>query len=344
MDGPPHAESISARLRRMPFEPICRTPQDLVKPVSIDPLGIKGPTRGQAQGSRWRRVSRNLYVPASVDSDRPEQRVIEQASRLPEGGAVTGWGALRLFGAAYFDGLERDGRTAIPVPLVAARGSISQGIGSRVSYEPLDDELVMRAEVPCTDVARALFDEMRRPRDPRAAVVAMDLAAAAELISMGLVGACWVSRTCSTRRPESSEGTTEPTIGLADVTPVTWPARIGSDARVWSTSRSPEATHMTTRQWLSGCWRPEAAPGSRGHRSERGPCESRTPGRSRRASTTASPTPSGLRRRFSADARTVLHQRQVSEHEIPVVGGTPRGRLPAWPTTVRCSPRKTRST
>jgi hypothetical protein len=66
-------------------------------------------------------VTWNAYVPASFDAELPEQRIVEQAVRL-RGGAVTGWAALRLAGAAYFDGLAGDGRTRKPVPLAVGRG------------------------------------------------------------------------------------------------------------------------------------------------------------------------------------------------------------------------------
>jgi hypothetical protein len=55
-----------------------------------------------------------------------------------------------------------------------------------VSREPLPgDEVVVRQGIRCTSPARALFDEMRRTRDVREAVVAMDMAAAALLVSVG---------------------------------------------------------------------------------------------------------------------------------------------------------------
>jgi hypothetical protein len=170
----------------VPFQPRCSPPTDLVRPVPIDPAGVAGPTRGQASGHGWRRTGRNLYVPAEVDASRPEQRVLEQAARLPPRGAVTGWASLRLAGAAYFDGLHRDGRRLIPVPLVVGpTGRLRQGLGAQVSCEPFADaEVRIIAGIPCTVVRRALFDEMRRPHDVRESVVAMDMAAAAGLASI----------------------------------------------------------------------------------------------------------------------------------------------------------------
>ena len=96
----------------------------VVPPRRLDPSGLNGPTPGQARGPSWRRAAAGLYVPADVNDDRVEQRIVEAASRLRTG-AVTGWAALRLLGGGYFDGLERDGRTRLPVPLTC--GGISAG-------------------------------------------------------------------------------------------------------------------------------------------------------------------------------------------------------------------------
>ncbi len=55
----------------------------------------------------------------------------------------------------------------------------------RLSREPLDpSEVVVIHGIPCTEVRRAVFDEMRRTREVREATVAMDMAAAALLTSI----------------------------------------------------------------------------------------------------------------------------------------------------------------
>ena len=66
-------------------------------------------------------------MPATVDPEVPEQRILEQAMRLVSGGAVTGWAACRMHGAAFFDGLRDGGRTRVPVPSTAARCTRSAG-------------------------------------------------------------------------------------------------------------------------------------------------------------------------------------------------------------------------
>lgn len=170
------------------FDPRCAPPLGLVPPVPIDPTGRAGPTRAQARGSRWRKVGPNAYVPAEVGTGSPEQRILEQSTWLPTGGAVTGWAALRLAGAAYFDG--RHGTTRLPVPLAVGRRSGCRSHPHvRWSYELLAaDDLVTVHEVRATRPVRALFDELRRPGLGRRAVVAADMALAAGVVTLEEMG------------------------------------------------------------------------------------------------------------------------------------------------------------
>lgn len=163
----------------------CEVPLDLVHPVRRDPAGAAGPTRGQARGRRWRRTSAGLYVPATADRSRVEQRIAEEAARLGPDGAVTGWAALRLSGAAYFDGLDPANLTLLAVPLVVGSGQLRHAAGIQVLRDALEpDEVVVRAGIRCTTVERATFDAMRHAPDDRAATVVMDMVAAAELTSI----------------------------------------------------------------------------------------------------------------------------------------------------------------
>ncbi len=114
-------------------------PVALVQPSRLDPDGATGPTRGQARGGRWRRVGPGLYVPSAVDDDRPEQRIVEAAARLPPEGAVTGWAAGRLLGAGYLDGQLPDGSTRLPVPLA---------IGPRARLRPAPGVRLLRNDLP----------------------------------------------------------------------------------------------------------------------------------------------------------------------------------------------------
>lgn len=178
------------------FNPVCSPPRRLVRPVAVDPAGRLGPTRGQAQRGRWRQSTKGYHVPSSVLDEVPEQRILEQSMRLPAGGAVTGWAACRLARAGYFDGLERGGTSRQPVPLlVPAHSKIRSLPGSQVSREPFTaDELRLTYDIPTVTPVRGLFDEMRRVEDAREAVVAMDMMAAAELVSLGEMRAYLSSR------------------------------------------------------------------------------------------------------------------------------------------------------
>lgn len=169
------------------WQPICKPASGLVRPVPVDPHGRSGPTRGQAAGSGWRQTSRGLYVPAEVEGSVPEQRILEQSVRLPPGGAVTGWASLRMHLAAFFDGRAFGSDEQLPVPLaVGSGGGPRSDEAAALSREPLEpEEIVVVQGIPCTVVPRALFDEMRRPEDWRESVVAMDMTAAAGLVSIG---------------------------------------------------------------------------------------------------------------------------------------------------------------
>lgn len=152
--------------------------------VRLDAQGLAGPTPGQARGPGYRRTSSGFYVRAHVTDDVVEQRIVEAAWPLRTG-ALTGWPALRLWGGAYFDGLERDGHTRREVVVIAAGDRFRSRDGVRVVRSPLtEDEVVTRYGVRCVRPERALFDEMRWAPSLEARVLAMDMAAAAELTSV----------------------------------------------------------------------------------------------------------------------------------------------------------------
>lgn len=125
-------------------------------------------------------------MPADVDAHVPEQRILEQGMRLRSGGAVTGWAACRMHGAAFFDGLRGDGSTEIPVPLdCGPLHQIRRLPGDDLVRDILlGEEIVLVGGVPCTVPERATFDAMRYARGVREAVVAVDMMAAAGLVTV----------------------------------------------------------------------------------------------------------------------------------------------------------------
>ena len=183
------------------FDPVSDLPDDIVWPVRVgrtrsDP---SVPTWRMANGPRYERVGKGLYVPAA----RPrhvEQRIVDAAARLSpdgRGGCVSGWAALRWLGAAYFDGRGADGLGELPVELVMAgsRAHLTTTRLARVHRRNLaPSERQVVAGLPVTTVPRALFEEIRRRGELWGAVQAIDMTAAAGLISTWLfaryVGDC----------------------------------------------------------------------------------------------------------------------------------------------------------
>jgi hypothetical protein len=143
---------------------------------------VTGPTRGTRSG--WRKVAHGWYLPADVDLDVVEQRILSQAPRLPRGAGLTAWAALRWYGAAYFDGLGAGGRQQLPVTLLLGNRNLRSSPAVRLSKEQFPPwELQVVADVPCAVVARALYDETRWSPSDRHAVVAVDMTVAAGLIT-----------------------------------------------------------------------------------------------------------------------------------------------------------------
>lgn len=160
-------------------------PGRTVLPVPIDPSGISGPTPNQARGPSWRRTSRNLYVPADAAFDQPDQRIVELAQRLPVPGAVTGWAALHLAGARWFDGTDGGGRELEVALSLGPDGKRRNVPGAKLWREQiLPWEVEIRRGVPCTQVEAAVFDEMRRIHSVRTAVQVLEMAMFAELTSL----------------------------------------------------------------------------------------------------------------------------------------------------------------
>lgn len=161
----------------------------LVRPVRLDPTGLTGPTRGQARGPRWRRSSHSFYVPSDVDAENVEQRILEASIVVPPRGAVTGWAALRWRGATWFSGQDRSGGK-LPVPVLISTHDIRKQAGILLSGEgcsPKEIELV--DGVPLTNATWAVAFAMRYADNLRDAVIAFEMAAYADLVSIAELSA-----------------------------------------------------------------------------------------------------------------------------------------------------------
>lgn len=171
------------------WSPVAPPVEGLVHPLRMDPLGEIGPTRGQAHGPAWVRTDHGWYVHASAPRHLVEQRILEQTVRLPRGGAVTGWAACRLHGAAYFDGVAADGRTWLPVPLnIGPQRSLPTTPRATPHHHVLlPRDRTVRQGIPTVIVERATYDAMRFAASLREAVRCFDMMAAAGLCSLQMM-------------------------------------------------------------------------------------------------------------------------------------------------------------
>lgn len=156
----------------------------LAWPVHVDRTGTTGPTPGAARGEMWRSTGTGLYVPSSVSAEPVDQRIVEAAATLPHDGYITGWAALRWHGATWFNGIDSRGdQLAIWVNTWLANYRDRPGI--RHTEEELGHEWVTQLDgLRTTTPHWAALVEMRYSRDPDAAVIAFDMAAYADLVTL----------------------------------------------------------------------------------------------------------------------------------------------------------------
>lgn len=151
--------------------------------MRIDPHGRTGPTPGRAYARAWRPTSRGYFLPADIPVT-VEQRIVEAGMALPEYGGVTGWAALRWMGAAYF-GDAGPGVPPPPVELAVLRKAVRETPGVRVTSERIAPETLTTVDgLRVTTAARSVCFAMRYARGVRAATVVLDMAAAADLVSI----------------------------------------------------------------------------------------------------------------------------------------------------------------
>jgi hypothetical protein len=127
-------------------------------------------TADELRGPGWRSPFHGIHVPAGTPTDPSTQRILDAAELVPPAGAVVGWAAGRLLGAAELDGRGRSGTECEPV-VIGVR-SYQQHAAPRVGVRfvrsrfTLDDVVEVRG-IPVSSPVRTTFDLMRwhRPED-----------------------------------------------------------------------------------------------------------------------------------------------------------------------------------
>ena len=124
-------------------------------------------------------------MPVTVDPHDRDQRIVEAAAQLPPHGGVTGWAALGWLGGVWFGGVGRGGElTAVPVA-VGSGHRMRPRPGIDVSQEVVAPyDLLRSGGIRMTSPLRSVGYEMRKARDDEAAVVAFDMAAFNDLVSI----------------------------------------------------------------------------------------------------------------------------------------------------------------
>ncbi len=154
-----------------------------VHPVRVDPTGRQGPRYRQAAGTEWRPSSRGRYVHASVPLTAC-QRIGEVGILLPPKAGVTGWASLRWRGAWWFGGTTARG-VHLPVPVAMPRALIRPQPSFVICTERWDPrELEVVDGLQLASAVRAVCFAMRYAPDLPAAVVALEMAAYHDLVSV----------------------------------------------------------------------------------------------------------------------------------------------------------------
>lgn len=130
-------------------------------------------------------MGHNLWLPVEVDGSDPLQRVVEAAAQLPAHGGVTGWAALSWLGGVWFGGADRAG-TPYDVPVAVSSGHrMRPRDGVVVSQEVVvPHNLVRHHGARVTKPLWSVAYEMRKAASDEAAVVAFDMAAFSDLVSI----------------------------------------------------------------------------------------------------------------------------------------------------------------
>lgn len=154
-------------------------------PSRRERAGLEGPTAWGTRSGAWRQVGHNLWVPGHVDRTHRDQRVVEAAAQLPAYGGVTGWASLGWLGGVWFGGVGRGGELR-PVPVAVSSGNrMRPREGLVISQEVVTPHNLARIDgVRVTTALWSVGYEVRKAISDEAAVVAFDMAAFNDLVSI----------------------------------------------------------------------------------------------------------------------------------------------------------------
>lgn len=142
-------------------------------------------------------------MPAWVDADHPEQRILEASVVVPTGAAITGWAALRWLRSPWFDGTDASGKR-LPVTLLVSSHDVRPQPGIVGCGEGTGPANIRWVDgVPVTVPAWTTAFMMRRAATPEHAVLAFDMAAYSDLVSIDEVAAVLAAQSSWTGVPQA---------------------------------------------------------------------------------------------------------------------------------------------
>jgi hypothetical protein len=159
----------------------------------------------------WRRTGHGLYLPACLDADSLEQRLVEIGTALPSESGITGWAALAWLRTRWADGTGADGRD-LPVPILVPNHRTRDRPGVLISAEKIRPGEIRAVDgLPITSPLRSVCFEARHARSLTDAVRWLDIALAADHVSPQELAAYQKTLTAWTGVPRLREA-----IALAD--------------------------------------------------------------------------------------------------------------------------------
>lgn len=156
----------------------------------------------------WRRTGHGLYLPARLDADSLEQRLVEIGTALPAGSGLTGWAALAWLRTRWADGTGADDHD-LPVPVLVPNHRTRTRPGVLISAEMIRPGEIRAIDgLPITSPLRSVCFEARHARSLTESVRWLDVTLAADLVSLEELAAYQGTLTAWTGVPRLREAIT----------------------------------------------------------------------------------------------------------------------------------------